>query len=41
MIRNFLSALLATAAVFLCVNCSGSSGVATPPARPRRPIRNG
>ena len=24
MIRNFLSALLATAAVFLCVNCSGS-----------------
>ena len=30
MIRNFLSALLATAAVFLCVNCSGSTGVATP-----------
>jgi alpha-2-macroglobulin len=30
MIRNFLSALLATAAVFLCVNCSGSTGVTTP-----------
>jgi hypothetical protein len=30
MIRNFLSALLATAAVFLCVNCSGSTGVASP-----------
>ena len=30
MIRNFLSALLATAAAFLCVNCSGSTGVATP-----------